>query len=213
MWQRNGTRQLIAAAVATALSGLVGAGSHAAVPAPGGAPATIPQAAGNPRTPALRQAFADIALRRGAEATQARNAVISRWLGRLHEAGLAEYSVLHLEKGLIYSVRLKGGEGFGAVSALWLAVPDGPDLPSAVLLKSYESPLAGARAVLELQSCTGRETLQVAPGPVEPGSAEAQAVSRLDDYLKAPDPMAINFMGSARNDCAQLSRILPLPKR
>lgn len=213
MRQHEWIKRIAAAAIASAVAGLVGQASHAALPEAARATDTIPRVSGNLNTPAFRQAFGDIALRRGTEAKQARNAVIARWLGRLHEAGLAEFSVLHLDKGLIYSVRLKGGEGFGELSALWVAVPDGPDLPSAVLLKTGETPVTGEQAVLELQSCSGSETLDVAPGPVAPGDAEAQAVSRLNDYLDAPDPMAITTMGGARYACSQLAQMLPSPRR
>ena len=159
---------------------------------------------------AIRQVFAEAAAWRGAEAKQARNALIANWLGGLHEAGLADYSVRHLDKGLIYAIRFRNPVNREDINALWLAVPDGPDLPSSVLLRT---PHEGTRdpAVLEHQSCTSRRKLEVPGNLLSQDQAEARAVTQLSHYLEAPDPMPITVLGEARDICRQLSRVLPSP--
>lgn len=159
---------------------------------------------------ALRQVYTEAAAGRGAAAKQARNALIARWLGGLHEAGLADYTVRHLDKGLIYSVRLRNPVDGGDIHALWVAVPDGPDLPSSVLLRATHHGTADA-TLLEMQSCTSRRTLNVSEDGLREDQAEDQAVHQLSDYLNSPDPMPITVTGEPRDICRQISRVLPSP--
>lgn len=206
-------RYLASAVVASLLAGFIGETSYAA-PGPGsaalrplpgdaGASARSPHAPGAPVAWSL---YLDVAAWRGAEAKQARNALISSWLGGLHDAGLADFTVHHMDKGLIYEVRLRHPIEAAKVSALWVAVPDGLDLPSSVLLHSGRE---GAVSVLELQSCTARETLDIRPDGLTPETAKTQAVSRLSAYLEAPDPMRVNVIGGPQTECRELSRMLP----
>lgn len=213
MWHHKQVQHFIAALMASALAGLVGQANYASASLPDmGERADyarqLPDAARYPVSEVTGPAYFDLALQRASEAKQARNAVISAWLGALHQAGLADYSVLNLDKGLIYAVRLKGHAGRDGLTAMWVAVPDGLDLPSSVLLRGSRMD-AGAQPALELQSCTAHETLAdgVQGLPIE--EVEARAVSRLDAYLKAPDPMLVTAMGGARDTCRQLARMLP----
>ncbi|HAW55408.1 MAG TPA: hypothetical protein DCX29_10950, partial [Hyphomonas sp.] len=149
---------------------------------------------------------------RGAEAKQARNAMIAAWLGGLNDAGLADYSVRHLDKGLFYAIRFRNPVVEDDIHALWVAVPDGPDLPSSVLLRT---PHRGAAdlTILELQSCTSRRTLQVSDDTLLTEQAKARAVSQLSAYLDTPDPMPITVLSEARDICRQIARVLPTPEK
>ena len=213
MWQHKQIRQFTAALVASVLSALVGEANYAsASPLDAGFEAAyaqhMPDTARYPDRAATAPTYVDLAMRRAAEAKQTRNAVIASWLGQLHQLGLADYSVLNRDRGLIYAVRLKGGADREGVMALWVAVPDGLDLPSSVLLHTPARG-AGTAPVLELQSCTARETLAVGAGDMPMAEAETRAVARLNAYLNAPDPMLVTAMGGARDTCRQLASMLP----
>ena len=212
MWHRKWTRQIIMAVVASAVAGLIGQGSYAYIdPSQHEAQTILPSGEGlraQSEAAGFRSAYYDFAAWRGGQAKQARNAAIAGWLGGLHQAGLAEFTVRHLDKGLIYAVRLRTPMEMDQVTALWVAVPDGPDLPSSVLLRA-RAPMGPK--VLELQSCTSRETLDHTRGNLAIEQAERQAITRLTAYLDAPDPMQISVMGGPREACRQFSRMLPSP--
>ena len=129
----------------------------------------------------------------------------------LSDAGFAEYSVRHLDKGLIYAIRFRDPTDREDINALWVAVPDGPDLPASVRLRTPQQN-ATPKAILEQQSCTSSRTLKVSETELPREQAEAQAVSQLSTYLEAPDPMPITVLSEARDLCRDISRILPTPE-
>lgn len=214
MWQLKRLTYLGCSALALGLIGFQGQGNLASASLlqsdhvqilPGSA-VQIPHPLPAMETPAARQVYLDAAAGRGAAAKQARNAAISSWLGGLHDAGLADFSVHHMDKGVIYEVRLRHPIETAKVSALWVAVPDGLDLPSSVLLHQAK---AGGDSTLELQSCTSKETLAKSEAEITLDSAKEKAVSRLNDYLDAPDPMRINVVGGPHTECRELANMLP----
>ena len=214
MASRDWIRHLSSALLASALTGWIGFAEYASayVPPPANVETTSPRPLLKEPGLALRQVYAEAAAWRGAEAKQARNAMIAAWLGRLNDAGLADYSVRHLDKGLIYAIRFRNPVVEDDIHALWVAVPDGPDLPSSVLLRT---PHRGAAdlTILELQSCTSRRTLHVSDDTLLTEQAEARAVSQLSAYLDPPDPMPITVLSEARDICRQIARVLPTPEK
>ena len=214
MASRDWIRHLSSALLSSALTGWIGFAEYASayVPPPANVETTSPRSLLKEPGLALRQVYAEAAAWRGAEAKQARNAMIAAWLGGLNDAGLADYSVRHLDKGLIYAIRFRNPVVEDDIHALWVAVPDGPDLPSSVLLRT---PHRGAAdlTILELQSCTSRRTLQVSDDTLLTEQAEARAVSQLSAYLDTPDPMPITVLSEARDICRQIARVLPTPEK
>jgi hypothetical protein len=214
MASRDWIRHFGSALMASALAGWIGFADYASAYAPtsAGTQPTLPHSHLEAPGLALKQVYSEAAAWRGAEAKQVRNAMIANWLGGLYDAGMAEYSVRHMDKGLIYAIRFRSPIDGDDIHALWVAVPDGPDLPSSVLLRT---PHRGAAdlTILELQSCTSRRTLQVSVDVLPTDLAEARAVSQLSTYLDAPDPMPITVLSEARDICRQISRMLPTPER
>ena len=202
MASRDWIRHLSSALLASALTGWIGFAEYASayVPPPANVETTSPRSLLKEPGLALRQVYAEAAAWRAA------------WLGGLNDAGLADYSVRHLDKGLIYAIRFRNPVVEDDIHALWVAVPDGPDLPSSVLLRT---PHRGAAdlTILELQSCTSRRTLQVSDDTLLTEQAEARAVSQLSAYLDTPDPMPITVLSEARDICRQIARVLPTPEK
>lgn len=213
MVSRDWIRHIGSALVASALTGWIGFAEYASayIPKANEVESLAPEPLSEEPGLALRQVHAEAAAWRGAEAKQARNAMIAHWLGGLNEAGLADYSVRHLEKGLIYAIRFRNPIHGDDIRALWVAVPDGPNLPSSVVLRTRHVGNSEPM-VLELQSCTSRRTLAVSDKALPSELAEARAVSQLSTYLDAPDPMPITVLSEARDICRQVSRVLPRPE-
>jgi len=212
MISRDWIRHFAPAVLASAMAGWIGFAEHASAYMPHETIPVVrrPVSISEEQDLASKQVYAEAAAWRGAEAKQARNATIAAWLGGLNDAGMADYSVRHLEKGLIYAIRFRNPIDGDDIHALWVAVPDGPDLPSSVVLRTPHHGAADP-TILELQSCTSRRTLQVSHGDLPTDQAEARAVSQLSTYLDAPDPMPITVLSEARDICRQISRVLPTP--
>lgn len=202
MASRDWIRHFGSALLASALAGWIGYAEYAS--------AFVPRA--DDEGLAQEQVYSEAAAWRGAEAKQARNALIASWLGGLSDAGFADYSVRHLDKGLIYAIRFRDPTDRDDINALWVAVPDGPDLPASVRLRTPQQN-ATPKAILEQQSCTSRRTLKVSETELPRDQVEAQAVSQLSTYLDAPDPMPITVLSEARDLCRDISRILPTPEQ
>lgn len=164
------------------------------------------------RTPAQDQIHDEVAAWRGAQAKQSRNAAIASWLGGLKDEGLADFSIRHLDKGVVYAIRLRAPVLEGDITALWVAVPDGPDQPSSIMLRGGPSPL-GTLATLEWQSCHGRKTLWSGRGGLPADTAEAMAMSRLSAYLDQPDPMQLSLLDGNQEACHEWTHMLPVPGR
>ena len=176
-------------------------------------------------TPAARldQSVALLASGEPLQSRAARNQAVLDWLTNLYQKDAASLSVKSIAGGLIYHADFTGTVSDPAVSEVWLAVPDGPELPSAVV--GYRDDVRAAWKnlrrqapidtlnVLAHRTCRDRNVLmEVVDGDL-PSEAGAHAIETLKVYLSAPEGVVETAPGAPIASCLGLEHMFYVPAK
>lgn len=145
------------------------------------------------------------------EAIEVRNLAIGEWMEKLGADGRASFDIRKSRGGVIVAVRfLQQGEG-ATVNALWLAVPDGPGMPAAAVLRP--DPMraslralrtgreAAALTILEHRTCQTARILRETAQPAAIESFDRAASEAMRDYLRKPEGLTRTAPGEPLASC------------
>lgn len=169
----------------------------------------------------LDQSVALLAAGDDRKALEARNLAISEWLEKLTALGMTDFDIRKSRGGIILAVSLPQAAPEAPVHALWLAVPDGPGLPAAAVLRAdpMRASLRALRTgrtpaaltILEQRTCRDariiRETVQ--PAAVE--SFDRDATEAMRDYLRQPAGLTKTGPSEPLPSCLMPELMLPVP--
>lgn len=138
-----------------------------------------------------------------------RDAEVAQWIAQTEEDGLARLDSVEVPGGVIHKASFEEVDPFRRERILWLAVPYGAGLPASVSLSSeiqyvemarlHKGPAANGLQQLILNRCGERENLETRYDNLPEDDAHQRAITRLTDYLAAPDiTAASNADGSIR---------------
>lgn len=157
------------------------------------------------------------------EAIEVRNLAIGEWMEKLAAEGRASFDIRKSRGGVIVAVRfLQQGEG-SAVNALWLAVPDGPGMPAAAVLRP--DPMraslralrtgreAAALTILEQRTCQTARILRETAQPAAIESFDRAASEAMRDYLRKPEGLTRTAPGEPLASCLTPELMLHVPER
>lgn len=157
------------------------------------------------------------------EAIEVRNLAIGEWMEKLAAEGHASFDIRKSRGGVIVAVRfLQQGEG-SAVNALWLAVPDGPGMPAAAVLRP--DPMraslralrtgreAAALTILEQRTCQTARILRETAQPAAIESFDRAASEAMRDYLRKPEGLTRTAPGEPLASCLTPELMLHVPER
>ena len=169
----------------------------------------------------LDQSVALLAVGEEKEATEVRNLAIGQWLETLTANGRADLDVRKSRGGVILAVSFPHQDASSPVRALWLAVPDGPHLPAAAVLRA--DPMraslralrtgreASALTVLEQRTCQHGRILRETAQPAAVESFDRAASEAMRNYLRQPEGLTETPPGQPLASCLMPELLLPEP--
>lgn len=155
------------------------------------------------------------------KALEVRNLAISGWLETLTADGTAEFDIRKSRGGVILAVSFPEPATGSAVRALWLAVPDGPGLPAAAVLRA--DPMraslralrtgrdAAALTILEHRTCQDARILRETAQPAAIESFDRVASEAMRHYLRQPEGLTKTGPGQPLASCLMPELLLPVP--
>lgn len=169
----------------------------------------------------LDQSVALLAAGNEREALEARNLAISEWLETLTAKGMAQPDIRKSRGGVILAVNFPQTDPDAPVHALWLAVPDGPGLPAAAVLRpdpmraSLRALRTGrepaALTILEQRTCQNARILRETAQPAAIESFDRVASEAMRNYLRQPEGLTITQPGEPLASCLMPELLLPVP--
>ncbi|PKP81156.1 MAG: hypothetical protein CVT79_10830 [Alphaproteobacteria bacterium HGW-Alphaproteobacteria-18] len=170
----------------------------------------------------LDQSVALLASGMTSESLEVRNLAINTWLEELSADGTTRFDVRKSQGGVVLAVSFPHQDPSVSVYALWLAIPDGPGLPAAAILRpapmraSLQALRTGrqpaALTILEQRTCQDarilRETLQ--PAAIE--SFDRVASEAMRTYLRRPDGATGSEPAPSLAGCLMSELMLPVPE-
>lgn len=169
----------------------------------------------------LDQSVALLAAGQNRAAIEARNLAIGDWMDRLVSDGQAKFDVRKSRGGIIVAVSFAGQSSDASVNALWLAVPDGPGLPAAAILRP--DPMraslralrtgreAAALTILEHRTCQNARILRETAQPAAIASFDRTASEAMRNYLRNPEGLAKAEIGQPLPSCLMPELMLHEP--
>lgn len=169
----------------------------------------------------LDQSVALLAAGSEREALEVRNLAISEWLETLTTNAAAEFDIRKSRGGVILAVSFPQQGADATVSALWLAVPDGPGLPAAAVLRpdpmraSLRALRTGrapaALTILEQRTCQNARILRETVQPAAIESFDRLASEAMRDYLRKPEGLTQTEPGQPLASCLMPELLLHVP--
>lgn len=169
----------------------------------------------------LDQSVALLAAGDDRAAVEARNLAIGDWLEKLAARGVTSIDVRKSRGGIILAVNFPRRDTEGSVHALWLAVPDGPGLPAAAVLRpdpmraSLRALRTGrspaALTVLEQRTCQEARTLRETVQPAAIESFDRDASEAMRAYLRKPAALPRTEPGQPLASCLMPELMLHVP--
>lgn len=170
----------------------------------------------------LDQSVALLAAGEDREALKTRNLAISEWLEVLTARGMTDFDIRKSRGGIILAVNFPQQAPEAPAHALWLAIPDGPGLPAAAVLRAdpMRASLRALRTgrppaaltILEQRTCRDariiRETVQ--PAAIE--SFDRDATEAMRHYLRQPAGLTKPDPGAPLPSCLMPELMLPVPE-
>ena len=156
------------------------------------------------------------------EALEVRNLAISDWLEAMTAEGSAEFDVRKSRGGVILAVSFSQQDPGAPMRALWLAVPDGPGLPAAAVLRA--DPMraslralrtgrdAAALTILEQRTCQDARILRETAQPAAIESFDRIASEAMRGYLRQPEGLTKTQPGQPIASCLMPELLLPAPR-
>ena len=154
-------------------------------------------------------------------AREARNIAISDWLSGLDAIDAAKLSARKFSSGTVYSVRYDTPPERANVTALWIAVPSGDGLPSAIVIRSAPQTAAWrairtggpvrSLIVAERLTCRQSAILGDVTDELTLDELERGAMGDLLNYLKHPDSVEETPKGEPLAACLGLGRMMHAP--
>ncbi len=151
----------------------------------------------------------------------AREAAVRNWLTRLAASGTADISMDEVAAGTIFFARYITPDPDVRISAVWLAVPAGDGLPSAVVLRddamraSLRALVSGERieamTVLDHRGCRTSNVLHETTPLAPAQSFDAAARAALIASMKRPAPLEKTSMGEPLPSCIGLDLMFYVP--
>ncbi|MFN4183780.1 MAG: hypothetical protein ACK4M6_03280 [Hyphomonas sp.] len=168
----------------------------------------------------LDQSVALLAAGKTWEALEVRNLAISTWLEALSSDGVT-MDVRKSQGGVILAVSFPHKDPPASVHALWLAIPDGPGLPAAAILRpapmraSLRALRTGrqpaALTILEHRTCQNARILKETLQPAAIESFDRVASEAMRAYLRQPDGAAGSTPAQSLAGCLMPELMLPVP--
>ena len=180
-------------------------------------------AAGAQLSPSARMDQAVVLMATGEQARsrEARNLAVSGWLASLDATDAAKLASYKVSGGTIYSVRYTHPDPGLAVTALWMAVPTGPGLPSSLLIRNAPQRAAwrslregtdvAELIVAERLSCRSAALLGEVTDDISLEDIDRGAISELAAYLGDPDTLHSTDKGEPIAACFSLNRMMHVP--
>ncbi|MBA4226987.1 MAG: hypothetical protein C0456_10180 [Hyphomonas sp.] len=169
----------------------------------------------------LDQSVALLAAGEEREALEARNLAISQWLEALTARGMTNFDIRKSRGGVILAVSFPQQDPDASVHALWLAVPDGPGLPAAAVLRpdpmraSLRALRTGrapsALTILEQRTCRDARILRETAQPAAIESFDRAATEAMRNYLRQPAGLTKTGPGEPLPSCLMPELMLPVP--
>lgn len=169
----------------------------------------------------LDQSVALLAAGEEREALEARNLAISEWLEALSARGMTDFDIRKSRGGVILAVNFPRQDPDATVHALWLAIPDGPGLPAAAVLRpdpmraSLRALRTGrapsALTILEQRTCQDARILRETAQPAAIESFDRTATEAMRSYLRAPASLSKTGPGEPLPSCLMPELMLPVP--
>lgn len=169
----------------------------------------------------LDQSVALLAAGKERQALEVRNLAISEWLETLTAEGVAKFDIRKSRGGVILAVSFPQKDPGAAVHALWLAVPDGPGLPAAAVLRpdpmraSLRALRTGrepaALTILEQRTCQDGRILRETVQPAAIESFDRIASEAMREYLRQPEGLTLTQPGEPLASCLMPELLLPVP--
>lgn len=169
----------------------------------------------------LDQSVALLAAGEEREALEARNLAISEWLEALTARGTTNFDIRKSRGGIILAVSFPQQDPAASVQALWLAVPDGPGLPAAAVLRpdpmraSLRALRTGrppsALTILEQRTCQDARILRETAAPAAIESFDRTATEAMRNYLRQPAGLTKTAPGEPLASCLMPELMLPVP--
>ncbi|KCZ89332.1 hypothetical protein HHI_14317 [Hyphomonas hirschiana VP5] len=169
----------------------------------------------------LDQSVALLAAGNQREALEVRNLGISEWLETLTAEGMSEFDIRKSRGGVILAVSFSQQDPEAGVRALWLAVPDGPGLPAAAVLRAdpMRASLRALRTgrepaaltILEQRTCQDARILKETAQPAAVESFDRVASEAMRSYLREPEGLTKTTPGQPLASCLMPELMLPAP--
>ncbi len=169
----------------------------------------------------LDQSVALLAAGNEREALEARNLAISEWLEALTARGITSFDIRKSRGGVILAVNITQQAPDASVHALWLAIPDGPGLPAAAVLRpdpmraSLRALRTGrtpaALTILEQRTCQDARILRETVQPAAVESFDRTATEAMRSYLRRPNGLTKTAPGEPLPSCLMPELMLPVP--
>lgn len=169
----------------------------------------------------LDQSVALLAAGDARQAIEVRNLAISEWLENLSADGIAKFDVRKSRGGVVLAVSFSHQDQGAPVQALWLAVPDGPGLPAAAVLRAdpMRASLRALRTgrepaaltILEHRTCQDARILKESAQPAAIESFDRVASEAMRNYLRQPEALMQTSAGQPLASCLMPEMMLPVP--
>lgn len=169
----------------------------------------------------LNQSVALLAAGQEREAVEARNLAISDWIETLNGLGMTRFDIRKSRGGVILAVSFPRQTSDNGVDALWLAVPDGPGLPAAAILRadpmraSFRALRTGrepaALTILEHRTCRDARVLRETVQPAAVESFDRIASEAMRAYLRQPETRAGTLPAEPLTNCLMPEMMLHIP--
>lgn len=169
----------------------------------------------------LNQSVALLAAGQEREAVEARNLAISDWIETLNGLGMTRFDIRKSRGGVILAVSFPHQNSENSVDALWLAVPDGPGLPAAAILRadpmraSFRALRTGrepaALTILEHRTCRDARVLRETVQPAAIESFDRIASEAMRAYLRQPETLAGTLPAEPLANCLMPEMMLHIP--
>lgn len=171
----------------------------------------------------LDQSIALLAAGRTRDAVEVRNLAVNDWLVSLADHDVTQVDMRKSKGGIILAVNFNAVTQGAPVRALWLAIPDGPGLPAAAILRAdpVRASLralrtgreASALTILEHRSCRDARILRETQQPAAVESFDRAASEAMRAYLRKPDRLGTSAPGEPLPSCLMPELMLPVPKK
>lgn len=170
----------------------------------------------------LDQSVALLAAGKERAAVEARNIAVGEWLDKLTADGSAKCDVRKSRGGVILAVSFPQQGREEPVRAVWLAVPDGPGLPAAAVLRPdpMRSSLralrtgreVGSLTVLEHRTCQNARVLRETQQPAAIASFDHDASEAMRQYLRNPEGLTTTAPGEPLASCLMPELMMHVPE-